>query len=261
VAPLPKRILFVDDEPAIRVTLSAILRRYGFLVTVAATVGEALEAIRTREFDLLLSDLNIECAGDGYEVIRAIRSVNPGCVTIVLTGHPDVESAVEGIHLGIDDYILKPAKADVLVALLAEKLAARQPKARILTVWDDEPPLRSLTKLLESHGYRVVAARGNLNVVARGTNSFDLLLIAASIPALERKAVIESFREISKAPVVAVGAASDEGGNDDADFEIEAEPELVLKAVDQITRKGAIAAPKIGAAKQIKTTGNSAVSN
>lgn len=118
-----KRILFVDDEPAIRATLAVILRRYGFTVTVAATVAQALEQIKAQEFDLLLCDLNIEGKRDGYTVIRAMRQGNPNCINIVLTGYPDEESAAEGLELGIDDYIAKPANADALVAILAEKLA------------------------------------------------------------------------------------------------------------------------------------------
>jgi DNA-binding NtrC family response regulator len=120
-----KRLLFVDDEPAIRITLSAILLRYGFKVTVAGAVAEAINEIRSREFDVLICDLNIDREGDGLEVIRAMREVNPDCVTIILTGHPDMESAEEGFRLGIDEYIAKPANADTLVALLAQKLAAR----------------------------------------------------------------------------------------------------------------------------------------
>jgi DNA-binding response OmpR family regulator len=123
-----KRLLFVDDEPGIRKTLSVILQRYGFVVTLAATVAEAIQEIRTQEFDLLLCDLNIESEADGYNVIRAMREANPSCVTIVLTGHPDAETEAEGIRLGIDDYIAKPTRADVLVALLADKLAARRAK-------------------------------------------------------------------------------------------------------------------------------------
>jgi DNA-binding NtrC family response regulator len=121
-----KRLLFVDDEPAIRATLPVILRRYGFTVTVAATVAQARAQIQTTEFDLLLCDLNIEREGDGYEVVRAIQKVNPSCVTIILTGNPDVESAIEGIRLSINDYIIKPMNADALVALLANKLSSRQ---------------------------------------------------------------------------------------------------------------------------------------
>lgn len=120
-----KRILFVDDEPAIRATLALILRRYGFMVTVAATVAQAIEQTKSQEFDLLLCDLNIEGERDGYTVIRAMRQANPNCINIVLTGYPDEESAAEGLELGIDDYIAKPANADTLVAMLAEKLAKR----------------------------------------------------------------------------------------------------------------------------------------
>src|SRR5438309_4154515 len=89
-----KRLLFVDDEPSVRETLSIILRRYGFSTTVASTISEAIEEIKRQEFDLLLCDLNIHREGDGYEVIRAMREANPRCVTMVLTGYPGVESAV-----------------------------------------------------------------------------------------------------------------------------------------------------------------------
>ncbi|HZQ20752.1 MAG TPA: response regulator [Terriglobales bacterium] len=125
MTPKQTRLLFVDDERSIRETLSVILLRYGFTVSVAATVTEALQKIETQEFDLLLCDLNIERENDGLDVIRAMRKVNPHCVTIILTAYPGTESAIESIHLGIDEYIIKPAKADTLVALLAEKLTQR----------------------------------------------------------------------------------------------------------------------------------------
>ena len=103
-----KRLLFVDDEAAIRATLPVILRRYGFTVTVAATVAEAIQQIKDQEFDLLLCDLNIEHEGDGYDVVRAMQKVNPTCAVMILTAYPAVESAVEGIHLRIEDYIISP---------------------------------------------------------------------------------------------------------------------------------------------------------
>lgn len=119
-----KRLLFVDDEPSIRAMLPMILRRYGFTVTVAATVGEAIDQIQDHGFDLLLCDLNIEREGDGYDVVRAMQESNPKCAVMILTAYPAMESAIEGIHLHIDDYIVKPSNADALVALLAEKLLA-----------------------------------------------------------------------------------------------------------------------------------------
>ena len=77
-----KRLLFVDDENAIRETLSIILRRYGFIVTLAASVAQALEEIEEQQFDILLCDLNIERESDGYEVIRAMQKIHPNCAMV-----------------------------------------------------------------------------------------------------------------------------------------------------------------------------------
>lgn len=126
MSPVRKRILFVDDERGIRETLALILLRNGFTVTLAETVQQALQQIEAQEFDLLLCDLNIERERDGFTVVRTMREVQPRSVTIILTGYPDLESAIEGLHLGVIDYVTKPTDADALVALLTEKLAARQ---------------------------------------------------------------------------------------------------------------------------------------
>ena len=137
-----KRLLFVDDERSIRETLSPILRKYGFTVTLAATVAHALSEIQTREFDLLLCDLNLDRESDGLDVIRAMRKVNPRCVIFVLTGYPALDSAVAAIDLAVDGYITKPADADALVASLAEKLFARQIKNMDYKIVHADLPLK-----------------------------------------------------------------------------------------------------------------------
>lgn len=135
----PNRLLFVDDEPNIRATLPVILRRYGFKVTVAATVAEGLDFIQKQQFDLLLCDLNIDHEADGLEIIRAMRQLNPYCVTIVFTGFPSPETVREGIQLGVDDYIEKPADANELVAILGEKLATHKPRLQHASTHRAEP--------------------------------------------------------------------------------------------------------------------------
>lgn len=107
-----ERLLFVDDERGIRETLPAILRRYGFEVSVAATVAEATDEIKNHDFDLLLCDLNVEGEADGFEIVRAMREVN---VIIILTGYAAMETAEDGIRLGIDDYIAKPATLTYII--------------------------------------------------------------------------------------------------------------------------------------------------
>ena len=123
---LSKRLLFVDDEEGIRSTLPTILERRGFDVRVAATVPEALSEIRTHEFDVLLSDLNIGEDGDGFSVIRAMRKTHPKCVAILLTGYPAFETAVQAIEDGVDGYLVKPADINSLVSTIERKLRTRQ---------------------------------------------------------------------------------------------------------------------------------------
>lgn len=120
----PNKILFVDDEPGIRMTLSAILQNEGFEVTTAATVPEALELITKQQFDALLTDLNIGNRGDGFTVASAMRRTQPQAVTLILTGFPDFETAIRALREQVDDYLTKPTDIKRLVATIKERLAA-----------------------------------------------------------------------------------------------------------------------------------------
>jgi len=123
------RVLFVDDEPSIRLTLPSVLERHGFEVTTAASVPAALREIRSSRFDVLLSDLNIGEEGDGFRIVSAMRSAQPRCVNVILTGYPALESAVQAIRSQVDDYLVKPADVDTIIQVLREKLAARRKQA------------------------------------------------------------------------------------------------------------------------------------
>jgi len=117
------RILFADDEPAIRMTLPAILQQEGFEVSIAATVAEALACINRESYDVLLADLNIGERGDGFTLISAMRRVQPQAVTLILTGYPDFETALQAIRNQVDDYLTKPADIRTLVMTIKEKAA------------------------------------------------------------------------------------------------------------------------------------------
>ncbi|HKW17101.1 MAG TPA: response regulator [Terriglobales bacterium] len=235
---LQKRLLFVDDEAAIRTTLAAILRRYGFSVTVAATAQEALDHIGAQEFDLLLCDLNLQREADGYAVIRAMREAQPRCVAIVLTGYPGVDSAIEGIHLGIDDYIVKPTSPDVLVALLAEKLIARQPKARILSLSCDETLLRMRHMIFENAGYEVVSAAASAPVLQPlKQEDFDVLVLGYKIPHREKETLAQGFRRSSSGRIISLRSNAGEPLVEGADYHVEADPEPLLKLVAEVTRR------------------------
>jgi DNA-binding response OmpR family regulator len=117
-----RRILFVDDEPGLRATLPIILRQHGFEVTAVASVADAISAISSQPFDILISDLNIGEPGDGFTVVSAMRRTQPKARSFILTGYPDFDSALRAIRNQVDDYFVKPADPDVLVATLQQRL-------------------------------------------------------------------------------------------------------------------------------------------
>ena len=143
-----RRLLLVDDEPVIRETLEAILTTYGFEVSAAATVAEALQKITSEKFEILLSDLNIGNPGDGLTVVSAMRRTQPDAVTMILTGYPAFETALEAIRQQVDDYIVKPANIPALVNTIESKLAS-PPRQRQLA-----PPKR-VAMILQEHLGRI----------------------------------------------------------------------------------------------------------
>lgn len=119
--PPRKRVLFVDDEPSIRLTLPPVLEENGFEVRSAGSVAEALSEINSQQFDVLLSDLNIGEEGDGFRVVTEMRRAQPDCVTVILTGYPSFDTALEGIRHQVDDYLVKPADVEALLKSLRGK--------------------------------------------------------------------------------------------------------------------------------------------
>jgi len=122
------KVLFVDDEDNIRLTLGMYLEDEGFSVTSVATVPEALKRITEEIFDVLIADLNVGQAGDGFTVVSAMRRTQPRAVTFILTGYPAFETALQAIRLQVDDYITKPTDTDTLGDKIRAKLAEPRPE-------------------------------------------------------------------------------------------------------------------------------------
>ena len=118
------RILFVDDEDNIRLTLPVLLEKHGFDVTPVASVAGALVQINAVSFDVLVADVNIHREGDGFLVITAMRRAQPNCKNFILTGYPSLENAIRAIQNQADDYFTKPADVEELVANIKARLAA-----------------------------------------------------------------------------------------------------------------------------------------
>jgi DNA-binding response OmpR family regulator len=119
------KILVVDDNQQLRTTLGAVLETNRFRVTEAANVGEALHFIETERFDVLVTDLHMPGAADGFTVVSAMRHTNPNALTLVLTAYPALQEAMDTILLQADEILLKPLAPQTLVAQIHEKLQKR----------------------------------------------------------------------------------------------------------------------------------------
>jgi DNA-binding response OmpR family regulator len=146
----PMRVLFVDDEPGIRVSLPPILEGHGFHVTAAATVAEALSYINSQLFNVLIADLNIGEAGDGFTVVSAMRRTQPECVTFILTGYPGFQSALEAIRNQVDDYLIKPTHPIDLVKTVQQRLS--ETGTRHLPI-----PQKRLAAILSEHADEITS--------------------------------------------------------------------------------------------------------
>ncbi|HXF14092.1 MAG TPA: response regulator [Terriglobales bacterium] len=125
--PHKPRVLFLDDEESIRATLPLMLEAYGFAVTPCGTVPDALRLISHEKFEVLIADLNVGNAGDGFTVVSAMRRTQPTAVNFILTGYPAFETALEAIRQQVDDYLIKPTEIESLVQTIQAKLADRKP--------------------------------------------------------------------------------------------------------------------------------------
>jgi DNA-binding response OmpR family regulator len=110
-----KRLLLVDDEPAIRESLEAVLSATGFEVASAASVSEAIQSISKGQFDIVLTDLHIGQPGDGFTVVSALRRMNPEAISLIMTGYPAFDAALQAIRDQVDDYVVKPIPPSELI--------------------------------------------------------------------------------------------------------------------------------------------------
>jgi CheY-like chemotaxis protein len=119
------RLLLVDDNENVCITLQKVLELNDFDVATASGVNEALRQIVAEQFDVLLCDLHMPGAGDGLTVVSAMRHANPQAITLVYSGYPEMQAATAAILLQADEILVKPLSVPELIAVIREKLASR----------------------------------------------------------------------------------------------------------------------------------------
>src|SRR5512139_1837167 len=105
--PTKGSILIAEDETAVRESLAEVLRDEGYEVTAVADGDAAIASLDGQEIDLVISDLRMPGA-DGLTVLTHARNVAPQTFVLLMTAHATVETAVEALQRGAQDYLLKP---------------------------------------------------------------------------------------------------------------------------------------------------------
>ena len=139
------KILVVDDDENIRACLQEILEHNQFRVTTADGVSQALHLIADEPFDVLLSDLQMPGAGDGFTVVSAMHHSHPSAVTLVLSGYPELKEAMNAILSQADGILLKPLAPAKLVEKIRAKLKDRGARdvtsiERVATILERDTP-------------------------------------------------------------------------------------------------------------------------
>jgi signal transduction histidine kinase len=125
---MAETILLVDDEEGIRKVLSLSLREAGYRVLTAKSGQEALDVFARERPAIVLTDIKMP-GMDGIEILRRIKSLGPDTEIIMITGHGDIDLAIQSIKLDATDFVTKPINDDILDIALRraeQRLAMRR---------------------------------------------------------------------------------------------------------------------------------------
>lgn len=174
------RVMVVDDEEGVRMTVAANLELAGFSVVTAASGDEAISATASQgPFDLVLTDLRMPRMS-GAELIKRLRTVQPGVPMVLMTAHAREDLVSELYEEGLFAVLHKPFDVDDVVSIVLR--AARRPS--VLVVDDARAPSGDLVDMLSSSGLRTLTAKspGEALLVA-GTNQVDVCVVEARLAA------------------------------------------------------------------------------
>ncbi len=119
------RILIVDDEEMISSILSRRLIQEGYSCVTAHNGKEALKHFYRDKFSLIISDIKMP-EMDGIELLKRVKAVHPNLIVIIMTAYPEIDMAVEAMHEGAYDFIIKPTDLDLVILSVRRALEKKR---------------------------------------------------------------------------------------------------------------------------------------
>jgi DNA-binding NtrC family response regulator len=174
-------ILIIDDEKAIRKTLSEILSYEGYKIDEAGDGEEGLRKFREKEYDVILCDIKMPKM-DGIEFLEKAKEANPDLPIIMISGHGTIETAVEAVKKGAYDYISKPPDLNRLLitirnamdktSLVAETKVLKRKVSRVQDMIGESTPIHKIRETIEK------VAPTDARILITGENGVGKELVA-----------------------------------------------------------------------------------
>src|SRR5437764_5105950 len=196
-----RRVLIIDDERPVLMTLEALLKRHGYQVDTAPTAAQGLKLLKSKTPTLVLLDLRLPDA-DGLEMLDRIKTELPKVQVIILTAHDSLHNAIESIKRGAYHFISKPYAPEELLSLvekalekqflLREAQQLREKTERLekrLEIAEARPaPIFKSKPMQEIEEWVDAMAPSDANVLIAGESGVGKEVIANTIPAGSRGA-------------------------------------------------------------------------
>jgi len=123
------RILVIDDDEAIRRTLSSVLEEEGYIVDTAKNAEEAVRKSTSTYYNLALIDIKLPDI-EGIDLLNKLQGISPEMIKIILTGYPSLQNAVKAVNRGADGYLIKPVNMNDLHKMIKKHLKRQEEERR-----------------------------------------------------------------------------------------------------------------------------------
>ena len=182
-------ILFVDDDPDQCEFVALALKRAGFSVRTTTSASQALSLVASETFAVVLTDLNMS-EMNGLDLCERILGIQPDTVVIVVTGQGSMETAIEAMHVGALDFLIKPLDPDLVALAVTRAAKHRRLRDEVKLLRDKSPPPRPTHFVGQSDAMRRVydlvsrVSTSDATVLIQGETGTGKELIARAVHSL-----------------------------------------------------------------------------
>ncbi|QDT26364.1 sigma-54-dependent transcriptional regulator [Gimesia panareensis] len=210
----PETILVLEDDLLISRLITRFITPETKRVLVASNVKEGLEILRSNHVDVIFADIHLP-DGNGISVIREALQIHDDLVSVVVTGDPSLESAIEAMHLGVSDYVKKPFNREKIITSLRRAISRAEVKKLMASRESDPPVKNDLFQQADSKFLAVSAAMREILSLMNKVSHLDIPFLLQGEIGVGKKALarhIHLTNATFKAPFTYINCSTQTSG-------------------------------------------------